>query len=122
VWSPAWERLAKPTTAEVEPDPAWVVDDTGFPKRGSYSVAVARHYSGTFGRTGNCQVADSLQHVGKQETAALAWGLYVPEAWASDEQRRKDAGIWVVEDRHTLVLRRVRQHSAATLTRRRQHA
>ncbi len=92
-WSPVWERLGRRMTAELEPDPAWVVDDTGFPKQGSHSVAVARQYSGTLGKTGNCQVAVSLHHVGEQGTAPLAWRLYVPEEWASNEQRRKDAGL-----------------------------
>jgi len=92
-WGPVWAHLGKRMTAELEPDPAWVVDDTGSPKQGSHSVAVARQYSGTLGKTGNCQVAVSLHHAGEQGTAPLAWRLYVPEEWASDEQRRKDAGI-----------------------------
>jgi SRSO17 transposase len=92
-WNPVWERLGKRMTAELEPDPAWVVDDTGFPKQGDQSVAVARQYSGTLGKTGNCQVAVSLHHVGEQGNAPLAWRLYLPEDWAADAQRRTDAGI-----------------------------
>jgi SRSO17 transposase len=71
-WRPVWERLGKRMTAKLEPDPAWVVDDTSFPKQGSHSVAVARQYSVTLGKTGNCQVAVSLHHVGEQGTAPLA--------------------------------------------------
>lgn len=92
-WTPVWARLGRRMTAELEPDSAWVVDDTGFPKQGSHSVAVARQYSGTLGKTGNCQVAVSLHHVGEQGNAPLAWRLYLPEEWATDGQRRKDAGI-----------------------------
>jgi len=92
-WAPVWERLGKRMTAELEPDSAWVVDDTGFPKQGNHSVAVARQYSGTLGKTGNCQVAVSVHHVGEQGNAPLAWRLYLPEEWAMDAQRRKDAGI-----------------------------
>jgi SRSO17 transposase len=92
-WNAVWERLGKRMNAELEPDPAWVVDDTGFPKQGSHSVAVARQYSGTLGKTGNCQVAVSLHQVGEQGNAPLAWRLYLPEEWANDEQRRRDVGI-----------------------------
>jgi len=37
-WEPVWEQLGRRMTAELEPDPVWVVDDTGFPKKGEHSV------------------------------------------------------------------------------------
>ena len=92
-WLPVWERLAQRMTAELEPEPAWVVDDTGFPKQGAHSVGVARQYSGTLGKVGNCQVAVSLHHVGEQGHAVLGWRLYLPARWATDPVRRKAAGI-----------------------------
>ena len=92
-WNLVWERLGKRMTAELEPDPAWVVDDTGFPKQGTHSVAVERQYSGTLGKTGNCQIAVSVHHVGEQGNVPLGWRLYLPESWANDAQRRSEAGI-----------------------------
>jgi SRSO17 transposase len=92
-WEPIWERLGKRMTAELEPDPIWVVDDTGFPKKGEHSVGVERQYSGTLGKTGNCQVAVSLHHVGEQASSVLGWRLYLPESWARNKDRRKAAGV-----------------------------
>ncbi|MGH9725705.1 MAG: IS701 family transposase [Candidatus Acidiferrales bacterium] len=92
-WIPVWERLGRRMTAELEPDPAWVVDDTGFPKQGRHSVGVERQYSGTLGKTGNCQIAVGVHHVGEQGNAPLGWRLYLPESWISDAERRREAGI-----------------------------
>jgi len=92
-WNPVWERLGKRMTAELEPDSAWVVDDTGFPKQGTHSVGVARQYSGTLGKTANCQVAVSIHLVSANGNAPLGWRLYLPESWATDEERRQEAGI-----------------------------
>ncbi len=80
-------------TAELEPDPAWVIDDTGFPKQGTHSVGVERQYSGTLGKTGNCQIAVSVHHVGEQGSVPLGWRLYLPESWINDTGRRREAGI-----------------------------
>ena len=92
-WEPIWERLGKRMTAELEPDPVWVVDDTGFPKKGEHSVGVERQYSGTLGKTANCQIAVSLHHVGEQGSSVLGWRLYLPESWAQDKDRRTAAGV-----------------------------
>ena len=92
-WNPVWERLGRRMAAELEPEPVWVVDDTGFPKQGEHSVGVERQYSGTLGKTANCQVAVSLHHVGEQGSAVLGWRLYLPESWTRDKKRREAAGI-----------------------------
>ncbi len=92
-WMPLWERLGRRMTAELEPDPVWVIDDTGFPKQGKHSVGVERQYSGTLGKVGNCQVAVSLHHVGEQGSTVLGWRLYLPESWTKNHQRRQEAGI-----------------------------
>ena len=92
-WLPVWERLAQRMTADLMPDPVWVVDDTGFPKQGTHSVGVERQYSGTLGKVGNCQVAVSLHQVSDEGHAILGWRLYLPERWATDPARRQAAGI-----------------------------
>jgi len=93
LWAPVWQRLAQRMTAELTPDPVWVIDDTGFPKQGHHSVGVARQYSGTLGKTANCQVAVSLHQTAGEESAILGWRLYLPESWTQDPERRAAAGI-----------------------------
>ena len=50
---------------------AWVLDDTGFPKDGKGSPGVKRQYSGTLGKTGNCQIGVSVHAVGSKGTVPL---------------------------------------------------
>ena len=92
-WEPVWERLARRMVGELEPDAVWIIDDTGFPKQGTHSVGVARQYSGTLGKTANCQVAVSLHEVCAQGAAVLSWRLYLPASWTAEPQRRAAAGI-----------------------------
>ena len=63
-------------------DPAGVIviDDTGFAKKGRHSVGVARQYSGTLGKTDNCQVAVSLHYVAPLGDYPLALRLFLPES------------------------------------------
>ena len=72
---------------------AIVIDDTGFPKQGRQSVGVARQYSGTLGKTGNCQVATSLHYRSTQGEYPLALRLYLPEQWTSDPERLERARV-----------------------------
>jgi len=71
----------------------WVLDDTGFPKDGKDSPGVKRQYSGTLGKTGNCQIGVSVHAVGSQGTVPLGWALYLPEEWCEDAERRRKAKI-----------------------------
>lgn len=72
---------------------AWVLDDTGFPKDGKHSPGVKRQYSGTLGKTGNCQIGVSVHAVGARGTVPLGWALYLPEEWCEDPERRRRAKI-----------------------------
>jgi SRSO17 transposase len=95
-WSEAelFRRLALKLDSELPEVDALVVDDTGFAKKGEYSVGVARQYSGTLGRTDNCQVAVSLHLAGARGSGCIAMRLYLPaEGWAADAARRKSVGV-----------------------------
>jgi len=72
---------------------AWIVDDTGLPKKGTHSVGVARQYCGQTGKQDNCQVAVSLSVATWKASLPIAYRLYLPELWACDSQRRHQARI-----------------------------
>jgi SRSO17 transposase len=71
----------------------WIIDDTGFPKKGKHSVGVARQYCGMLGKQDNCQVAVSVSLACDQGSIPVAWQLYLPEEWATDTARRAKAGV-----------------------------
>jgi len=72
---------------------AWIVDDTGFPKKGTHSVGVARQYCGQLGKQDNCRVAVSVSLATEEASILAAYRLYLPETWANDKERRKQAGV-----------------------------
>jgi SRSO17 transposase len=75
------------------PVAAWIVDDTGLPKKGSHSVGVSRQYCGQLGKQENCQVAVSLSVATWTSSLPIAWRLYLPEAWARKGKPRRQAGV-----------------------------
>jgi len=74
-------------------DVVLVVDETGFIKKGQKSVGVKRQYTGTAGKTENCQVGVFLAYASSRGQAFIDRELYLPEEWASDEERRERAGV-----------------------------
>ncbi len=91
-WEPVRKHLAQRLVGTLQPASSWIVDDTGFPKKGTHSVGVARQYSGTMGKVGNCQVAVSLHYATDQAAVPLNFALYLPEEWLEPDHR-KEAGI-----------------------------
>jgi SRSO17 transposase len=75
------------------PITAWILDDTGFPKKGTHSVGVARQYCGQLGKQDNCQVAVSLSLANDLASLPVAFDLYLPAEWATDPVRRATAGV-----------------------------
>lgn len=82
-----------PAMQQHGPVVAWIVDDTGFPKKGVHSVGVARQYCGQLGKQENCRVAVSLSVASWSASLPIACQLYLPEAWVQDDERRRQAGV-----------------------------
>lgn len=83
--------LSAMTTRETIDD--WIVDDTGFPKQGNKSPGVQRQYSGTLGKTGNCQVAVSVTVATRTMHVPIDMDLYLPRSWTDDRARCRAAHI-----------------------------
>lgn len=93
-WDPGLvlRAVAERVCPQIDVD-AWILDDTGFPKQGKHSPGVKRQYSGTLGKTGNCQIGVSVHAAGASGTVPLGWALYLPQEWCSDAARRRRAKI-----------------------------
>ena len=97
--------------AAEQPVDALVIDDTGFPKDGDASPCVARQYSGTLGKTANCQIGVSAHLVNERASCAADWRLYCPESWddkalddpvaAARARRRREQARIPDDVRHT---------------------
>ena len=57
-----------------------ILDETGFPKKGTGSVGVKRQYSGTLGRTDNCQVAVFANYSSAKGHTFMDRRLFLPQA------------------------------------------
>ena len=86
-------RLVLPAIEAQGKIEAWIVDDTGFAKKGVHSVGVARQYCGRLGKTDNCQIAVTLSIANHAASLPIAYRLYLTEDWAADEARRKKAHV-----------------------------
>jgi SRSO17 transposase len=89
-WDPVPVRraLARRMSRELCSE-AWVIDDTGFPKFGKMSAGVARQYSGTLGKVGNCQIGVSINAATEDVSCPLNWRLFIPEEWDEDSEFNK---------------------------------
>ena len=86
-------ELTLPILEQRGPVEAWIIDDTGFPKKGKHSVGVARQYCGQLGKQDNCQIAVSLSVANHHGSLPIAYRLYLPKEWAGDAAKRTKAGV-----------------------------
>jgi SRSO17 transposase len=87
------QRVQTLLTLPTEGDGVLIFDDTGFAKQGTGSVGVARQYSGTLGKVGNCQVTVNCHYAERTIAWPVATRLYLPEDWAADAGRRAKAKV-----------------------------
>src|SRR3954468_11022898 len=87
------QELTMPLLEDSGAIEAWIIDDTGFPKKGRHSVGVARQNCGPLGRRDNCQGAVTLSLPNHAASLPIAWRLYPPLEWTADAERRAASGI-----------------------------
>ncbi len=75
------------------PEGVVVVDETGFPKKGTHSAGVVPQYCGTLGKVGNCQVGVFLAYIGFRGHTRLDRELYLTEDWTRDPDRLQAVGL-----------------------------
>jgi SRSO17 transposase len=76
-----------------DPEGIGVIDETGFLKKGTQSVGVARQYSGTAGKIENCQIGVFLSYQSPRGHLLLDRRLYLPKSWCSDPLRMQRAHV-----------------------------
>jgi SRSO17 transposase len=86
------EQVA-PSMTQRGPIEVWIIDDTGFPKKGTHSVGVHHQYCGQLGKQANCQVAVTLSIANHHASLPIAYRLYLPREWSDDPIRRKKAHV-----------------------------
>jgi SRSO17 transposase len=90
-----------------EADGVIVFDPSAFPKKGTESVGVDRHWCGRLGKVENCQVGVYMGYVTRKEHAIVNVRLYLNKDWAKNRSRRKKAGVptsILFQTRHQLAL------------------
>src|SRR3982075_1297664 len=109
-----------PAIERAGPIEAWIIDDTGFPKKGKHSVGVARQYCGQLGKQDNCQAAVSLSIANREASLPVRYRLYLPQEWAGDAARRRRAHVpeqIVFKTKPEIALEQLRWACAADLPR-----
>ena len=74
-------------------DSIGLIDDTGCPKKGTKTPGVQRQYCGASGKIDNCVVTVHLGYATGEFHCLLDSDLYLPQSWADDRPRCRQAGI-----------------------------
>jgi SRSO17 transposase len=82
-----------PALTHRESPVSWIIDDTGFPKKGRHSVGVAHQYCGQTGKQDNCRVAVSLSIATAKGSVPVGYRLYLPQEWTDDRERCRKVGV-----------------------------
>lgn len=109
-------RYAFPAITKHAAIAAWIIDDTGIPKKGKHSVGVAHQYCGQLGKQANCQVAVTLSIANEYASLPIAYRLYLPEDWAKDFVRRAKVHVpydIVFATKQQIALQQIRAAQAA---------
>jgi SRSO17 transposase len=109
-----------PAMQKQGPVVAWIVDDTGFPKKGKHSVGVTRQYCGQVGKQENCRVAVSLSVATWSSSLPIEYRLYLPKEWAEDAERREKTEVpeeVELQTKPAIALDQIRAAVAANLER-----
>jgi len=86
-------EVVVPSMTQHGPIEAWIIDDTGIPKKGVHSVGVHHQYCGQLGKQANCQVAVTLSIANHHASLPIAYRLYLPQVWIDDAARREKAHV-----------------------------
>src|SRR6266849_8239639 len=86
-------EMVVPAIERHGPIEAWIIDDTSYPKQGTHSVGVHHQYCGQLGKQANCQVVVTLSIANHDASLPIAYRLYLPQEWAEDAARRKQAHV-----------------------------
>jgi SRSO17 transposase len=91
-------RLVNETLGEE--DGVWIVDGSGFPKKGEYSVGVARQWCGQLGKVDNCQVGVFAAYASRKGYTLLDRRLYLPEGWFDKDHSERWERCGIPGDTH----------------------
>jgi SRSO17 transposase len=81
-----------------EDDAVILVDESGMPKQGQHSAAVAPQYCGALGKLANCQVGVFLGYASRKGYTLLSGQLFVPEGWFDDDHAEMRAEVGIPTD------------------------